>query len=214
MVYTHPMQLSKYLHSCVLVEDQGKTVLFDPGIYTYEAHALDMTSLSQLDCIAITHEHADHVYIPFLKEILVKFPNTPIVTNSSVKALLEKEQISASIAASEYLTLTPVPHERVWMGPVCENSMITAFHMFSHPGDSLSFATTARVLALPISGPWANTTWAVEKALEVKPEVILPIHDFHWKDDFRKSMYERLEEFFGQKGIRFLKAETGEKFTI
>ena len=85
------MKISKHIHSCLLIKEQGKTILLDPGNYSYESKALDINSLKQLDFIGITHEHADHMYIPWIKEIVVKFPNVKIITNDSCVKLLAKE---------------------------------------------------------------------------------------------------------------------------
>jgi len=214
-LYTRTMKISKHVHSCLLVEEKGKIVLVDPGNYSYDAKALDIPSLSSLDAIAITHEHMDHIYLPFLKEILAKFPNTPIYTNESVKKLLEKENIeNAMTEGNEYITLHSVPHEKIWFGTPVENSMITLFKKFATVGDSLSFTESPDILALPVTAPWGSTTAAVEVALQVKPKVIFPIHDFMWKDDVRMGIYQRLKDFFGQHGIDFKAVETGEVVEI
>jgi L-ascorbate metabolism protein UlaG (beta-lactamase superfamily) len=204
------MKISKHLHSCLLVEAQEKTILLDPGNYTYDNHALNIQSLEKLDYIAITHAHPDHIYIPFLKELIAKFPDVQIFSNTSVQDILGKENIQVNTQGNDSIQIEEVPHEKIWMGNPGQNVMITLFNKLSHPGDSLSFSHSAEILALPIQAPWGSTTWAVEKALAIKPKVIIPIHDYHWKDEVRKGMYERLEQYFGNFGIIFKKPETGE----
>lgn len=203
------MKITKYLHSCLLVEDQGKSILTDPGSYTHNDKALDINTLQKLDFIAITHEHQDHMHIPFIKELLFKFPNVKIITNDSVAKILEKENIPSQIENNEFIKSMKVPHEKIFMGPVPANILLTLFGKVTHPGDSLSFNKTSKILALPITAPWGSTTWAVEKALELKPEIIIPIHDWHWKDTARKMFYDVLENYFGQFNIKFEKLETG-----
>ena len=63
------MKITKFLHSCLLVENQGTTILTDPGFYTYRENILPLDKITRIDYIAITHEHEDHLYIPFLKRI-------------------------------------------------------------------------------------------------------------------------------------------------
>jgi L-ascorbate metabolism protein UlaG (beta-lactamase superfamily) len=208
------MKISKYLHSCLLVEDQGKTILVDPGNYSVEDGALKLEQFSTLDAICITHEHMDHMYVPFIKQLIAKFPDVKIFGTQSIKKLLEKENLTVSTEGNEYIKMTPVPHEKIFMGPSPENVMITIFDRFATPGDSLTFDYAAEILALPVQAPWGSTTWAVETALKAKPKTIIPIHDWHWKDEVRKGMYERLEKFFKPHGIRFLKPETGQVFEI
>lgn len=209
------MKISKHLHSCLLVEDEGRTILVDPGNYSYEAKALDINQLNRLDAIVITHEHQDHMYIPWIKEILQKFPNTPIFTTESAKKLLEQEGIkNVNTKGNDFISLEPVPHERIWMGPACENVLATLFEKFVTPGDSHTFQTSIEVLALPVQAPWGSTTRAVELALELKPKVIVPIHDWHWKDEVRKGIYQRLKEYFAQYGIDFKPVETAEVIEV
>lgn len=193
-----------------MVENEGKVILVDPGNYSYESKALDINSLKQLDLIAITHQHADHMYIPWIKEIVEKFPQVKIITNASCVNLLAKEGIQATTNGNEFISLQPVPHEKIWMGSPAENTMITLFNRFATVGDSLTFEKSPEILALPVTAPWGSTEWAVETALHVQPKVIIPIHDYHWKDEWRKNMYQRLHEFFATKGIDFKAIETGE----
>ena len=88
------MKISKHLHSCLLVEENGTTVLLDPGVFTYQENALDISKLSALDYILITHEHADHMHVPFLKDLLAKFPKAQIISNPSIEKILRAENIT------------------------------------------------------------------------------------------------------------------------
>src|SRR3990167_1958183 len=90
------MKISKYIHSCLLVEDEGKTILIDPGNYTFEEKGLDIGKLEKLDFLLITHEHPDHMHMPLIKEILEKFPQAQIISNNSVKKILEERGINAT----------------------------------------------------------------------------------------------------------------------
>ena len=50
------MQLTKFTHSCVRLDDGARSVLIDPGVFSEVADAVDGVS-----AILITHEHPDHV---------------------------------------------------------------------------------------------------------------------------------------------------------
>ncbi len=208
------MKLSKHSHSCLLIEHEEKTILLDPGNYTREEQALNIDTLKNLDSIGITHEHADHMDIPTIKQLVEKFPSVQIYSNQSVKEILEKEHLSVSTEDSAILTLEEVKHEKIFFGPSPQNVMITLFNKLSHVGDSFSFNHSAEILALPIQAPWGSTTWAVETALTVKPRIIIPIHDYHWKDTVRKALYDRLEQYFAKFDIDFKKPETGKIFEV
>lgn len=206
------MNITKYLHSCLVVEEQGKTFLFDPGNYSFDSFNFD--SLKQLDYILITHEHPDHMYLPFIQKLLTQFPEVQIMSNSSVVALLQKENINATSSSNELIQITLVPHERVFDREPPLNVMFTLVERLTDPGDSVSFSETKEILALPLLGPSWMITQAVEKAMEIKPKVIIPIHDWHWKDNFRETMYDRLEQYFANYNIRFLKPELGIMLTV
>lgn len=212
--YIWNMEITKYLHSCLLLEIDGKSILIDPGNYTYDAKVLDINSLAKLDYVLITHEHPDHMYIPFINEIVEKFPEVKITTNSSAAALLEKEGIKASSEETDFIKMTPVPHERMFAGEPPMNTQFDIGDMFSDPGDSHSFTSTKKVLALPVTAPWGSLTAAVKLGISLKPEVIIPIHDWHWNDEAREMFYKRMEDHFGQNGIKFIGLQTGVKVTV
>ena len=197
------MKISKYLHSCLLVKEQDKTILIDPGIFTYNEKALDLNQLTKLDYILITHEHADHCHPLFIQELMSKFPDVKIISNPSVVELLKREEIEASSEGNEFIQLENLTLEKLWDKNPPQNTVFKIFDKLTHPGDSLHFNTSSEILALPITAPWGSTTQAVEKALEIKPKIIIPIHDWMWKDEVRKAMYDRLKDFFGQKNIEF-----------
>ena len=204
------MKISKHVHSCLLVEEHNKTILLDPGNYSYDSHALDISRLIQLDVIGITHEHQDHMHLPFIKEIVAKFPNVEIITTESVVQILAKENIAASANGNDFVRLQSVPHEKIWMGNPVENVMITLFEKLASPGDSFAIDSSPEILALPLQGPWGSMMQAVDTTLRVKPKVVIPIHDFHLKDEFRQQYYLRLKDYFSQYNIDFKPVETGD----
>lgn len=208
------MKVTKYIHSCLLIEIDGKNILIDPGNYSYESKTLDINNLDKLDFLLITHEHPDHMYAPFIKEIIVRFPNLLIITNPSAKEILSKEGITATIKGSEFIKVEEAPHERVFSTQPPENVLFNVSNQITHPGDSLHFTSRTPVLALPVQAPWCSLTQAVELAVSLKPEVVLPIHDWHWNETAREAFYKRLETYFATQGIKFIGLKTGEEVTI
>lgn len=208
------MKVTKYIHSCLVVETDGKKVLIDPGNYTYEAKVLNIDTLGKLDYLLITHEHPDHMYIPFIKEILAIFPNLPVITNSSARAVLSKEGITAEENSPEFIKTETVLHERVFGTEPPENMLFNVGNSLTHPGDSLHFTSKTPILALPVQAPWCSLTQAVELGESFKAQVILPIHDWHWNDIAREAFYKRLEGYFASKGIKFIGLKTGETVSI
>lgn len=208
------MEITKYVHSCLLIEINGKTILIDPGNYSYDAKVLDINALEKLDYLLITHEHSDHMYIPFIQEILAKFPNLPIITNSSAQEKLTAEGIKSTTESVDIIKIQTVPHERVFGTEPPTNVLFNIADTLTHPGDSLHFASQTPILALPVQAPWCSLTQVVEFAVSLKPQVVLPIHDWHWNDAARAAFYKRLEDYFAKNGIKFLSLETGQKVVV
>lgn len=206
------MKITKLGHSCLLVEmpePVNRTVLFDPG----EFSQVDVDSLEYLDDIVITHEHPDHYDTELVKKLTVKFPKVRVKTPS--RLVPKMEGVSATTDAVEGLEIFDAKHEghSPFLSPP-ENIGVHYIGKLSHPGDSHSFIETKEILALPITAPWGSTDRAVELALQLKPKHILPIHDWHWKDEVRIKMYDRLEELFKNYGITFHKLVNGKPIVI
>ncbi|MBI2577757.1 MAG: MBL fold metallo-hydrolase [Candidatus Wildermuthbacteria bacterium] len=209
------MKISKYLHSCLLVGENGKTALVDPGIYTQEQKALKVKSLKDLDYVLYTHSHYDHFHPPMLQEILKKFPEVQVITTQDIAGQIQKAGIQADvqIVGNGEIELMAAAHEPIF-GMEVEN---TGFHIFgklTHPGDSLHFNATKAVLALPITAPWGTMVAALEKASQLKPKVVIPIHDWHWREDAQQAFYGMATQYFEKQGIQFKGLKLGEVFEI
>lgn len=208
------MKISKYIHSCLLIKEQEKVILIDPGNYSVEEKAINIEKISQLDYLLITHEHPDHLYVPFIKELVGKFPELIIIGNQTVANILSTENIKSQVEGNEFIEAIDAPHEHIFGAPQFQNTLFNVFSLLTHPGDNISFDKTSRILALPVQAPWGSLTQAVEKAMELKPEIIIPIHDWHWRDEARKAFYAHLKDYFAQNGIKFLGLETGEEVEL
>ncbi len=207
------MQITKYVHSCLLVETTGRTALFDPGVMS--TPTIDIDKLERLDDVFITHMHPDHLDADFIKRLIAKFPALRITSNDEVVKLLTGEGIKATTTPPQGVVFFEAPHEPV--EPVFPQPQAVGFHYLdtlTHPGDSHSFNETKAILALPMTAPWGAFIKAVVLGCELKPQHILPIHDWHWSDDARAGSYDIAEEKFGEQGITFHKLQTGQPVQI
>lgn len=201
------------MHSCLLVETDDRVGLFDPGSFSWQSGLVKVEALERVDRIIITHEHADHYDPDFLRAVLARFEQAHIVCNDSVRRKIEADGISGLFRGQETQCTKPfeAPHETLPVLSV-EPPANTGFHfqnLLSHPGDSHRFTETKKVLALPVTAPWGSTTDAVRLALELKPEYVIPIHDWHYRDEARAGMYDMLERAFAESSIKFLKPQDG-----
>jgi L-ascorbate metabolism protein UlaG (beta-lactamase superfamily) len=174
------------------------------------ADSLNIDQISRLDDIFITHIHADHVDTQLVQKLVDKFPDVRITSTPDVVAQLKESGITASDKAPDGVSFFDSPHESV--KPLFGQPQEIGIHyldMLSHPGDSHSFHETKTALALPVAAPWGSSIRALNLALELKPKHVLPIHDWHWRDEAREQMYDMFERILGEQGITFHKLQTG-----
>ena len=207
------MQITKFVHSCLLVETPERVALFDPGAMS--AEALDIDKLDRLDDIFITHIHPDHLSNDLVKSLVVKFPDVRITTTPEGVAKLNELGITASDQPPAGVSFFDAPHEDT--EPVFPRPQQIGIHyldFLTDPGDSHTFSETKAILALPVTAPWGSSIKSVNLALQLKPKYILPVHDWHWSEAARKQTYDMYEQLFDKQGIKFFKLETGQPVQV
>lgn len=208
------MKIKKLGHCCLIIEIKGKRIMTDPSNFDYGG---DSVLEENLDLILITHEHADHLHIPTLKEILIKNPNVSIITNTSVGKLLEVENISyRKVEDQESFDFEGInifgfgdKHAQIYedYGQVQNTGYMV--DEFCYPGDSLTLPNKkVDILALPVLGPWLLMRDAIDYAKEIKPRIVFPVHDAPLKP-FAGFVYKIPEHFLSKVGIEFKKLEIG-----
>lgn len=210
------MKVTKFIHSCLLVETPDRTAIFDPGSFSGEAltRLLDSGGPDRLDDIFITHVHADHCDPALIKKVVDKFPDVRITGTSEVVAELAKTGIKAGDQLVEGVGFFQAPHEAIFTPGIPQNIGIHYLDKLSDPGDSHSFSGSMAILALPVQAPWGSAVNAFNLAVKLKPQHVLPIHDWHWNDQARAWMYSMFEKGLGEQGITFHKLETGKPVEI
>lgn len=208
------MRITKLAHSCLLVENNGVEVLFDPGVYSREA--IEQANLTQLDYIVVTHLHPDHMDVETIQHLANKFPDVVILAPDDAKEELEAANVTVS-DVNEFgdVSLFSSPHESLDPAGKAPDEIGVHFQdLLSVPGDSHSFSETKAILALPIQAPWGSTLNALKLALELKPKHVIPVHDWHWNDNARQQLYDMSERVLRNAGIEFHRPETGREISI
>jgi len=209
------MRITKYGQCCLLVEVAGKRVLTDPGRFT-----VDQNAIRDIDVVLITHEHADHLHIDSLKEVLAHNPETVVITNSGVGKLLVEAGIAHTVVEGR-ATTSPAgitleaydgPHAEIFesYGQVQNTGYFIADTLF-YPGDAYtSPGRPVSVLALPVAGPWCKSADVIRYALEVRPEKAFPVHDWLLNEDGIAVTYGVLEANLSAHNINFIRLGNGE----
>lgn len=210
------MKITRFVHSCLLVETPNRAGLFDPGQFSWESGLFNIEKLARLDDIIITHDHFDHFHLPFVKALVGKFPEVTITTNPTIAATLQKEGFkNVQTTNNGPVELFATNHESIApLGPQPDHTGAHYLGQLTHPGDSHHFTQTKQILALPVTGPWGGMMRAAQLGLDLKPKYIIPIHDWHWNESARAGAYDRLQAFFAENNITFIKTTDGEPVEI
>jgi L-ascorbate metabolism protein UlaG (beta-lactamase superfamily) len=213
------MKIKKLGHCCLVLEIGNKRIMTDPSNSDYGG---DSTTERDISLILITHEHADHLHVDTLKEILKNNNEAKVISNSSVgKILTERgiEYIKVEDGENydfEGITISGfgTKHAQIYedYGQV-ENTGYMV-NSFCYPGDSFSLPNAkVEILALPVLGPWMKMKDAIDYAKELKPRICFPVHDGTLKP-FATFVYKIPEHFLSQVGISFKKLEIGKEEEI
>lgn len=177
------MRITKFTHACVRLDDGGRSLLVDPGVWSspevYEG----------IDEILVTHEHADHVDATALAELAAR--NSALVVHApssvadqlsalggSVRVVSPGEEFSAG---GFDVRVVGGAHADIYDGlPGCANVGYVVEGRVYHPGDSLFVpdgAVTLDLLLVPTSGPWLKLAEAIDFVRAVGPRRAVSIHD-------------------------------------
>lgn len=148
--------IQRLADSCVRIDIGDHSALIDPGFYTWEQDALDLTLMPAPDRPLITHNHADHLSIEFVQALMAAYPDLVIETNEQVAADLTAAGIDATTESARWNAQFTAPHEPTPMGSQPQNVGFVVGRVFAHPGDSYTFDEAPPVLALPLLPPWGQ----------------------------------------------------------
>lgn len=219
------MRITKYQHSCVLVEDHGKRLLVDPGDFAFLEGLVRVDDIPHVDAILLTHHHKDHADPAIIRSIKER-DGAEIVGNVEVATFLGTNGImmtpisGCDISAGGFrFCATPAKHEKT-LGPIVpENTAYLVNDRLLLPGDSLSeelfVHKGVEIVTLPVSAPWGSEPRIVEFALSMQPQNVIPVHDGYVKPFFQEAMYERYRVALQTAGIVFhALREPGESVTF
>ena len=205
------VKITKLVHACLLVETGGKRILIDPGTFSWQDERLDPSMVDGVDRVLITHEHADHVSVEFLRTALERSNGAAVETTPALQAILAEHDINAVTDGTPQFA---APHERIPTGPGPQNVGFHIDGVLSHPGDSHSFVETMPILAMPFAAPWGSLTNGADRARLVRPRYVVPIHDWFLSEGGRTFMYRLAKMALDKDGIELVQIEDFESVTL
>jgi L-ascorbate metabolism protein UlaG (beta-lactamase superfamily) len=175
------MKLTKYGHSCLLVEVGPDRILVDPGTFSQ-----GWENLTGLTAVLVTHQHPDHVDPARLPGLLALNSDVQLFADpGSVGTLAETGVTATPVEPGDTLDLaTPVQvfgetHAVIHKDlPSIANRGYLIDGRLYLPGDSLQVPSQAvEILAVPVAAPWMAAKEAVEFVRAVDPTIAVPIHE-------------------------------------
>src|SRR5450631_1699916 len=180
------MRITHLGHSCLLVEARGQRILVDSGVFSP-----GIDDLTGLDVILVTHQHADHVDLQRLPDLVEINPQARLYAEPQAAAAMEKAGIGAEYTvAGKVLTFGPVEVTAVGEMHALINEALPRVGNLGlviraqgepslfHPGDAYDAEPgQIDILALPLNAPWTASRDTIAFAQRISPRVCIPIHD-------------------------------------
>ncbi|MEU3711911.1 MBL fold metallo-hydrolase [Streptomyces catenulae] len=166
------MRMTKYTHSCVRLEKDGRVLVIDPGTWS------EPRALAGADAVLVTHEHADHVDSLRLAGLGVPVyaPAEADIPRVNVIGVSSGEEFTAG---GFRVRAVGGRHACVHAGrPDCANLGYLVEDAVYHPGDSLHVPDRpVETLLVPVHGSWLKMTEAIDFVHAIQPRRTYAIHD-------------------------------------
>jgi len=174
------MKLTKYGHACVVLEEQGKKLIIDPGEFTPE-----FGDVSDVAAVVVTHVHGDHFSPAHLQMIVAANPEVKVFTTAEAAETLGDAHAQVVKAGGEQVTgpftvrffgeLHALIHS---IAPQNQNTGVLVNNRFYYPGDSFTLPNTKiDMLAVPANAPWAKVGESIDFIKTVAPAQFFRTHD-------------------------------------
>jgi L-ascorbate metabolism protein UlaG (beta-lactamase superfamily) len=208
------MRVTKHEHAALRLEQEGRTLLIDPGAFTSP-----LTEVGDVAGVVITHEHPDHWTPDHLDRLLAQSPGLPIYAPEGVAKAAAGYDITV-VHPGDTVELTPFTlrffggdHEVIHSSlPRVQNVGVLVNERFYYPGDSYAVpkGVDVTLLAAPLGAPWLRIGDAMDFVLAVAPRAAFGTHDMTLSVVGRDMHRARLTWAVEQNGGRFLALDPGD----
>ena len=209
------MKITKFVHACLIAERNGKRILVDPGSYSWQSGLIKDSLLQKIDSVIVTHAHPDHLHEDFVRAVVANSPDATWYGPEEVVEILQKWGVEASAHSddsnirfikSEHADLSP------WFSVQPEHTSFVILDELLIGGDchTLTESYGARIFGGAINGgPWGAVVGFSKmiEAMQSRPEIVIPLHDWHLNDEARAGIYANLPEVMGKLDVKFVPLE-------
>jgi L-ascorbate metabolism protein UlaG (beta-lactamase superfamily) len=201
------VQLTKYSHSCVRIDDGDRALVLDPGMFSEVNAALDGAA-----AVLITHEHPDHIDLDELRaaarrdsQLCIWAPR-PVADALQVGDQVTVAEPGQAFEAAGFAVRTfggqhALIHPTI---PVVPNVGYLVEGAVYHPGDALLVPPVpVEVLLAPIHAPWSKTAEVIDFVVAVRAPRVIGIHDALLTEAGRNIVEGHVERIGGDYGSRY-----------
>jgi L-ascorbate metabolism protein UlaG (beta-lactamase superfamily) len=202
------MELTKFTHSCVRLDDGDRSLVIDPGSFSELPEALDGVA-----AVLVTHEHIDHVDYDGLRDAARRNSRLRIWGPGSVtSALADLDEQAVEVAVGESFEAEgfairtfggqhALIHPQI---PVVANLGYLIDGNVYHPGDSFVVPDAeVGVLLLPTSAPWSKASEVIDFAVAVRAPRAVQVHDSMVTPVYANIVEGHLRRIAGPFGLDF-----------
>jgi L-ascorbate metabolism protein UlaG (beta-lactamase superfamily) len=207
------MRVRKFGHSCLLVEERGESLLFDPGRQEFLDPSATPDTFAGVSVIVVTHWHPDHADPDLIRRIIDRSGARVFTTRDAERELgtagvraTVPDPGTTTVGAFTLRTMV-VPHAALLVPPAPDNLACVVNDRLLHAGDSFDLRLAeyrgVEALALVVTAPWMTDLDGAAFAERIAPRRVLPVHDGYLKDFFRRSRHRVFRGYLEKKQIGF-----------
>ena len=216
------MRLTKFEHAALLIEQSGKKLFIDPGMFTTA-----ITDAMNTAAVVITHEHPDHWTPEQLRRILEASPTAVVYGPEGVVNAVREADASIAVtrvdpgdaveAGPFSLRFSGGRHAVIHSSiPVVDNVGVLVNDQLYYPGDSFFVpeGLDVDVLAVPAGAPWLKIAESMDYLLEVKPRRAFGTHEMVLSVAGKSMAADRLRWATEQGGGEYLDLQPGDSVDL
>lgn len=210
------MKITKWQHALLTVEQDGKQLIIDPGMYS------DLPETKDVVAITLSHVHDDHSYQEHLAKLIARHPDAEIFGTEEVRDKLAGFDIQPVYHGDSYqvgpflLDFYGHLHQEIHRSiPLVQNFGLMVNRELYYPGDSYTIPEIAvQTLACPSSAPWLRISDVIDFLNEVKPKRCFPTHNALLSDAGHQLYNSRIAQITEQHGGEFRFLQPGDSWQL
>jgi L-ascorbate metabolism protein UlaG (beta-lactamase superfamily) len=213
------VQLTRFGHSCVRLDEDARGIVVDPGTFSDAAAALRGAS-----AVLITHEHSDHLDAAAVRAALADDSAVQVFAPRSVAGMLGDlgDRVTAlepgaalEIAGFSVRTFGgqhALIHPAI---PVVANLGYLIGESVFHPGDSFVVPPVpVRTLLVPTAAPWSKAAEVIDFTIAVRAPQAFQIHDALITDAYATIVEGHLDRIASPFGVTFQHLAAGDTVDV